>query len=612
MLNWIFPPVTLSVFVLVLWATSADALTYKKTGDTVVLSLDPVTENINKIIWKHNTDLAMEWISSGSKPDSYRQFKDRGSLNISTGAMTITGLTVNDSGTYTPEINDRVRSPTELRVITPVPKTHYTKSCKEEDERICNYTCEAGDDKNAEPITSVWISNLETWTSTGTLSITPDMKQAWFRCVLKNPVSEERGEEISNPFAQRVSASRMQIGLIISFVLLVVVVIILIVIWKECRGKREPGTQDENVVLMSVETGNHQDTSNHNPVSSVTRETDIQETSAGNQISAGNHTSEQDQTSAEEKTSAENPASADDQTSAENPTSAENRASADDQTSAEGQTSAEDQTSAENPASADDQTSAEGQTSAEDQTSAENPTSAEKKTSAENPASAEDQTSAENPASADDQTSAEGQTSAEDQTSAENPTSAEKKTSAENLASAEDQTSTEGQTSAEDQTSLRAKHLLRTKHLLRARYLLRKKHLLRTAHLLHPQAPVRTQRRPRRLSHMTRHHPIRTNLQIHTMATKHHSRILSLLSLSVATSQQRRQTCQMTKRHPTRSRGRIRQHINRMRAKPEASTPHICLLMVLRGITSQGKCFLGAGVNFKALLTGDLTPRTAV
>lgn len=43
--------------------------------------------------------------------------KERGSLNISNGEMTITGLTRGDSGLYTVEINGNAAGSTRLTVI---------------------------------------------------------------------------------------------------------------------------------------------------------------------------------------------------------------------------------------------------------------------------------------------------------------------------------------------------------------------------------------------------------------------------------------------------------------------------------------------------------------
>lgn len=42
---------------------------------------------------------------------------DRCKLDFNTGALTLSNLTVKDSGIYTAEINNKVMSPTEITVI---------------------------------------------------------------------------------------------------------------------------------------------------------------------------------------------------------------------------------------------------------------------------------------------------------------------------------------------------------------------------------------------------------------------------------------------------------------------------------------------------------------
>lgn len=121
-------------------------------GDEVVLKPNAasVTGPITNIIWKEGPHIAMQW--DGKDTDSYRQFegmlsrvwlhsvlittecfsfflrlvlaltpsmfvKVRGSLNISNGEMTITGLTRGDSGPYTVEINGGAAGSVLLTVI---------------------------------------------------------------------------------------------------------------------------------------------------------------------------------------------------------------------------------------------------------------------------------------------------------------------------------------------------------------------------------------------------------------------------------------------------------------------------------------------------------------
>ncbi|XP_042260706.1 uncharacterized protein LOC121892015 [Thunnus maccoyii] len=173
---------------------------YRKTGDKAVLTSDSVESPITSIAWKHGPDLAMEWY--GDETYSYRQFKDRGSLDTSTGALTITGLTPDDSGNYTVEINNKVTSKTELLVISPVSKPTLSLWCEPE-MTYCVLTCN-GDTTGAEPVTYWWTSGDMTWSSTKEHKITKENNELWFSCALKNPVSfSEFSEKVFNPFIKR-------------------------------------------------------------------------------------------------------------------------------------------------------------------------------------------------------------------------------------------------------------------------------------------------------------------------------------------------------------------------------------------------------------------------
>ncbi|CAK6984986.1 uncharacterized protein LOC121892015 [Scomber scombrus] len=109
----------------------------------------------------------MEWY--GDETYSYRNFKDRGSLNISTGEMTITGLTGDDSGIYTAEINNKVNRKIQLLVISPVPKPSLSVWC--DAWSYCVFNC-SGNTAGAEPVTYWWTSGDTTWPSTKELKIT--------------------------------------------------------------------------------------------------------------------------------------------------------------------------------------------------------------------------------------------------------------------------------------------------------------------------------------------------------------------------------------------------------------------------------------------------------
>ncbi|XP_067439889.1 lymphocyte function-associated antigen 3-like [Thunnus thynnus] len=170
---------------------------YGKIDDKADLTPDSVVNLITSIVWKHGPDLAMEWY--GGETTAYRHFKERGRLDTSTGALTITGLTPDDSGSYTVEINNKVTSKTELLVISSVPKPTLSEWCS---MTYCVFTCN-GNTTGAEPVTYWWTSGDTTWSSTKEQKITMMEKElwlSWFSCAFENPVSNISSEKVFNSF----------------------------------------------------------------------------------------------------------------------------------------------------------------------------------------------------------------------------------------------------------------------------------------------------------------------------------------------------------------------------------------------------------------------------
>ncbi|KAF1371851.1 hypothetical protein PFLUV_G00273650 [Perca fluviatilis] len=174
---------------------------YRKVGDDVVLKPGTISTTITNIMWKHGPHIAIQW--DGTEFDYYRHFKVRSRLNTTNGEMTITGLTQDDSGSYTPEINGVVKNATRLVVIYPVPKPtvgKLGKSCGDE-ETSCILTCE-GNTTGAEPVTYRWKSDNNVTGSSKEQLINKDNSWAIeeFRCELENPVSQMSSDPFSNPF----------------------------------------------------------------------------------------------------------------------------------------------------------------------------------------------------------------------------------------------------------------------------------------------------------------------------------------------------------------------------------------------------------------------------
>ncbi|XP_074521125.1 uncharacterized protein LOC141786261 [Halichoeres trimaculatus] len=125
-------------------------------------------------------------------------FTGRCSLDLSTGALTIRGLSGSDNGYYSAEINDKqIDSKTQLTVISKVSKPSIYQWCNSE-TTYCTLTCE-GNTADAQPISYKWFADDVEGSSDNEIDIREDTKEESFYCMLLNPVSRERSESISNP-----------------------------------------------------------------------------------------------------------------------------------------------------------------------------------------------------------------------------------------------------------------------------------------------------------------------------------------------------------------------------------------------------------------------------
>ncbi|XP_078147196.1 uncharacterized protein LOC139928579 isoform X2 [Centroberyx gerrardi] len=268
------PSVTLiELCVCLLAAVSADSQEplYKKVGDSVVLSpdLSSVTGSITSIVWKQGPRFAMEW--DGKEVDSYRQFKDRGDLDIPTGELTITGLTREDSGLYTAEINYKVTSQTQLRVISPVSVPIVFTWCDAE-LTFCLLSCD-GDTREAEPVSYSWKKGdtikIEL-PKQHKITKEKDFSDTLFTCMLENPVSLESSEPIRNPLIHKSEEQKLKDKISsltsVSIVLGVGVVLMFILLpilclrggymkWEAVILKQEAGYMKREAEILQEEAG---------------------------------------------------------------------------------------------------------------------------------------------------------------------------------------------------------------------------------------------------------------------------------------------------------------------------------------------------------------------
>ncbi|XP_061571707.1 uncharacterized protein LOC133425062 [Cololabis saira] len=236
-------------------AVSDEADPYRKLGSSFVLCSDYVAPPITSITWKHGQDIAVDWFN-GMNVTCYRIFKDHCYLNTTSGCLTLSNVTPEHSGRYTPEISDKVKDPIEIKIISPVPKPTVSSDCNDEKTQ-CNLTCEGIITDNHGPVKSSWILGDNNVTGTKTFQITQKNQENPIGCVLENPVSRKESEHISNPLTGIRNRPISAIGIGIPLVLVVLVVVAL-VSYFICNKKQERQTYTEQEQSYNVENHNNE------------------------------------------------------------------------------------------------------------------------------------------------------------------------------------------------------------------------------------------------------------------------------------------------------------------------------------------------------------------
>ncbi|KAI1899720.1 hypothetical protein AGOR_G00064670 [Albula goreensis] len=115
----------------------ADEKKYGLVGKEVSL-IPEVSGQLQRIVWKFGDNKAVEW-EKDELIDSYREFKNRTSLDVKSGIMTIKTLTKDLEGLYSAEINGY--PPTKkfsVIVLYPVSKPNTNHTCS---ESMCTLSC---------------------------------------------------------------------------------------------------------------------------------------------------------------------------------------------------------------------------------------------------------------------------------------------------------------------------------------------------------------------------------------------------------------------------------------------------------------------------------------
>ncbi|XP_071186083.1 cell adhesion molecule CEACAM5-like isoform X4 [Salvelinus alpinus] len=180
---------------------------YHQVEGELVLTPDKSTvpDSITSIVWKHGKDKVAEWDKDFGGLDIYEAFKERTTLNQTTGELRISGLMKTDSGVYSVEFNSKLLDKTyKLSVIKAVPKPTITSSCNA-NKTSCTLTCE-GNTTDAEPVTYSWkvgerASDVVDKQMIVSKSDSGKLANGYkYTCKLNNTVSEEVSEPVGEVF----------------------------------------------------------------------------------------------------------------------------------------------------------------------------------------------------------------------------------------------------------------------------------------------------------------------------------------------------------------------------------------------------------------------------
>uniref|UniRef100_A0A8C7PD13 Ig-like domain-containing protein n=1 Tax=Oncorhynchus mykiss TaxID=8022 RepID=A0A8C7PD13_ONCMY len=207
---------------------------YLKVGGELVLKPDKstVTDPITSILWKHGKNKVAEWDKDFGGLDIYAAFKERTTLDQTSGELRIRGLKKTDSGVYSVEFNSKLLHKTyTLSVIKAVPKPTITSSCNP-DKTSCTLTCE-GDTTDAEPVTYSWEEGERvSKVLDKELSVSKSTNGIKYTCKLSNAVSSN----VSEPVGEVFGPERSSIGAVVTLVVVAIVafaVIIGFLVWKK-------------------------------------------------------------------------------------------------------------------------------------------------------------------------------------------------------------------------------------------------------------------------------------------------------------------------------------------------------------------------------------------
>ncbi|KAM4602142.1 uncharacterized protein ACJ7VT_020109 [Polymixia lowei] len=208
---------------------------YFATGKNLILN-PGITGIPTDILWKHEGHKAVE---SNPVYREYSEFKGKTTLNITTGELTVRGLTKSFSGSYQAECTIQgVDVPFTQRIEVLDPVSQPVVSCVQTSETTTLRCLAQGD-----LLQYRWSGpGLEgaTWREEETGSILNTTSETGnYTCMVKNPVSEERKDFNTRDCGSEGTTQGIVAGIVVGFICLVIAVTVGLFCYfkKQAKGK---------------------------------------------------------------------------------------------------------------------------------------------------------------------------------------------------------------------------------------------------------------------------------------------------------------------------------------------------------------------------------------
>ncbi|CAN9499521.1 unnamed protein product [Ophioblennius macclurei] len=210
---------------------------YYELGGSLQVTPVPVEGRLTSASWKLGADLVADW-TEGSEPEFIGTLKDKASMNLTTGQLTIKKMVAANQGVYTVELNNYVRPDTyDVVLVTRVkqPQVHVrTLTCSEK-YQVCNVSCVA-DVQGAGPVDYQWKLGPQDWVEGEKDREIPQNEdsRSGISCRVKNPISQADSVVVPNIFQHTdVDKPDNVVAIVVSVVIvLVLVVVLVLVLWK--------------------------------------------------------------------------------------------------------------------------------------------------------------------------------------------------------------------------------------------------------------------------------------------------------------------------------------------------------------------------------------------